>query len=223
MSERFENYLKEIPQLHTWDGGKTFNSGGFTSCQLRYIHDFIKKNIATPRILETGAGNSTLCFLFTEPEILTTICPRNGQEFLWAGLFKNINKFNLNKNKLNLIQERSEKALPEGVYGKSLKNNYNFVLIDGNHALNPVIDFYYSNMLLEKGGYLIMDDVQIHFVKEVCKMLKLSKYWEHVHTMGKSVFFKKISDKPEFQHWGNVEHIRRFTEKNSNSENPYAF
>ena len=60
----FDAYLSDLPLLHTWDLGKTWNTGGFRAWQLKRMHEVVTERFPGPvRILETGAGNSTITFL----------------------------------------------------------------------------------------------------------------------------------------------------------------
>jgi hypothetical protein len=63
------HYFADIPNLHTWDNGKTWNTGGFNRNQLSSIYNLIISELSPkPSIIETGAGNSTITFLLTAPE-----------------------------------------------------------------------------------------------------------------------------------------------------------
>src|SRR5262245_29747322 len=70
-----KEYFHNIPLLHTWDGGKTWNAGGFDNKQLETLVDLIRNTFRAPRIVETGAGNSTISFLFCQPTEVVSICP----------------------------------------------------------------------------------------------------------------------------------------------------
>ena len=49
----FDEYLKNIPHLHTWDGGVTWNSGGFEDYHLRAFKKYVASGAR--RVIETGA------------------------------------------------------------------------------------------------------------------------------------------------------------------------
>lgn len=103
----FDDYLQNIPQLHTWDGGITWNSGGFEDYHLRAFYKYV---VAGARqIIESGAGNSSLAFLFGQPSCLTTIAPEQA-------LFDRIDAF-ARKNSVDTSAweqkiDRSEWVLP---------------------------------------------------------------------------------------------------------------
>ena len=51
----FEEYLRDIPLLHIWDGGKTLSTGGFEPEHLKTLHDFLRDRLPNhPVLLETG-------------------------------------------------------------------------------------------------------------------------------------------------------------------------
>jgi hypothetical protein len=66
----FNELLQNLPLLHSWDGGRTWNTGGFTEAHLGPLVDCLHANLPPgPSILETGAGCSTISFLFLEERI----------------------------------------------------------------------------------------------------------------------------------------------------------
>jgi hypothetical protein len=70
------HYFADIPNLHTRDNGKTWNTGGFNRNQLSSIYNLIISELSPkPSIIETGAGNSTITFLLTDPEWVLSIAP----------------------------------------------------------------------------------------------------------------------------------------------------
>ena len=47
-----------------------------------------------------------------------------------------------------------------------------FALIDGGHGSpTPFLDFFYATHMLKQGGYIMVDDVQLHSVKELARLL----------------------------------------------------
>jgi len=83
----FQEYLHDIPLLHSWGGGVTWNGGGFSPQALDTLHSFLHARLPKrPVLLETGAGNSTVMMLFLSPGKLISIAPD-------AQLFERIHRF----------------------------------------------------------------------------------------------------------------------------------
>jgi hypothetical protein len=107
----FATFAASPPALHSWDDGKTWNTGGFGSYHLQAIFDFSRKNLPpNASIIETGAGCSTICFLYLEPKRLVSIAPDEA-------LFNRIKDYCLANNvsicPLQRYIEGSEWVLPE--------------------------------------------------------------------------------------------------------------
>jgi hypothetical protein len=81
----FVAFAKAPPKFHFWDG--TWTEGGFSTYHLQEIYNFCRKHgPPTPTVLETGAGNSTVCFLHLEPARVVSIAPE-------ASLFERIAEY----------------------------------------------------------------------------------------------------------------------------------
>jgi predicted O-methyltransferase YrrM len=166
----FQQYLSALPLLHTWDEGKTWVAGGFKRKHLGPLIRFLKKNLPTsPAILETGAGNSTISFLFLKPGRLVSIDPA-------LGLHERIRAYcethGISTKGLEPLTDRSEWTLP--ILASNMRagaGEFDFALIDGCHNWPSVfVDFYYSNYMLKQGGYIMLDDLQLHSVKELARL-----------------------------------------------------
>ncbi len=186
-----EEFLDNIPELHSWDGGVTWNKGGFSRLELEIIYNTIVQEIGLNAVVaETGAGNSTLAMLLAEPARLTSIAPD-------AELFHRINSacnsIGINAAPLDNVEARSEDALPD--FAKELEQSdceLDFCLIDGGHGWPTVfVDFCYFNRVLKVGGFLMIDDTQLFSVEELSNFLIEDPCFE-VHTvMRKSILFRK--------------------------------
>ena len=86
--------------------------------------------------------------------------------------WKNIGINNLRKagfQNFNLIEDYSEFALPRLVR-EGVKVNFGF--IDGWHTFDhTLIDFFYINRMLEPGGVIIIDDVQMPAVNKAVRYI----------------------------------------------------
>src|SRR5262249_52931387 len=124
-SMTMDKYLSDLPLLHTWDGGKTWNTGGF----YREIFQAIQPSLTEGmEIIAKGAGNYTIFFLLHKPRRLVSIAPD-------AKLFKRIELFcdqnGINRSALQKEIGYSEWTLPKMA---AAGEQYDFVLIDGNHG-----------------------------------------------------------------------------------------
>ena len=94
-----EEFLCNIPLLHSWDGGITWNTGGFDRQNLGKLCDFLRNILPdNPVLLETGAGNSTIAMLFLQPARLISIAPD-------AQLFERIRGF-CQKTEFPILQSK---------------------------------------------------------------------------------------------------------------------
>jgi len=221
----FDRYLSELPLLHSWDNGQTWNTGGFERGHLQKLHDFLKEHLPSfPRLLETGAGNTTISLLFLSPARLVSIAPD-------AALFERIRSYceshHIPTDALEPHVEGSEWALPrmaEEMERDGLRP-FDFVLIDGCHNWPMVfVDFLYCNFMLRSGGYIMIDDVHLHSVKELARMLSEQPEFELALDLGKSLVFRR---RPEtsarlLREWNNIPYIVRRTTDYSHMDNPFS-
>jgi len=203
-----EEYLANIPLLHTWDGGKTWSSGGFNDAQLKLMITLIRKTFSAPRIIETGAGNSTISFLFCNPSEVVSICP---EEIV----FDRINNFcvthSVSTQRLQRIIGCSERELPQiaqrvMVSGKT----FDFALIDGHHGWpNVFVDFCYVNALTGQGSLIMVDDIQLHSVRELANLLLEQPGFSFEEDFGKALVFRKTTSAPSMPEWISQPYIVR--------------
>ncbi len=218
----FDKYLSSLPMLHSWDGGKTWNSGGFERSHLEKLYSFLKQNLPpAPVILETGAGNSTISFLFLAPKRLVSIAPE-------AQLFDRIRSYcEAERIPVAALEDRvdgSEWVLPKmAAEIRGAVPILDFALIDGCHNWPMAfVDFCYINQMLKTGGYLMVDDVQLHSVKELARMLTEQPGFELALDLGKSLVFRKTTEARALGEWGQVPYVVRKTNEYARMENPFA-
>ena len=208
----FENFLNNIPDLHSWDGGVTWNTGGFSRTELTIIHDTIAHEIGADAVLaETGAGNSTLAMLSTTPARLVSIAP---DAELFDRIIRACKSMGIGTAGLEKVEARSEDALPE--LAKKLEQDngeLDFCLIDGGHGWPTVfVDFCYFNRVLKVGGFLMIDDIQLYSVGELSRFLKEDPRFELISTMPKSLLFKKTRPVRYLPDFGGQPYIMRKSE-----------
>jgi predicted O-methyltransferase YrrM len=164
--EQVEALIANAPLLHIWNGEPQV--GGLGDDVGRRLVEFIRARTPadTFDVLETGAGLSTLLFLALGVTSITSIDPTEG---LRDRIIAEAASRRLDESPLKYIGERSELVLP-----KLLEDarQYDVCLIDGSHGWPTVfVDFCYANACLRQGGLMLLDDVQIHSVRQLVFLL----------------------------------------------------
>ena len=210
-------FFDNIPLLHTWDGGNSWNAGGFKSVQLNYFLD-LAVSISDCEVIETGSGNSTISFLLANPKKLVSISP---QSDLWLRIKNYCEKNEISMKNLESVIGKSEWELPKLA---SEKNEYDIGLMDGCHGWpTTFIDLYYIYYMLRIDGYLIIDDIQLHSVKEIANFLiSESTKFELVANFGKTLVFKKLTHDLELGEWNHQKYIIDKTNEARDSGNEFV-
>jgi hypothetical protein len=216
------DYLANLPLLHTWDGGKTWNTGGFGPDHLGKILEFFGAHAPPrPAILETGAGNSTLAFLLLRPSSLVSICPEQP-------LFDRIRKFAVEHafelGPWTTYVDGSEWMLPKlADLSRASGPTLDIALVDGCHNWPMVfVDFCYVHYLLRTGGHLILDDLQLHSVKELARLLAEGDEYERVLDLGKAVVYRKRTASRDMPEWNAERYVLRKTDEYAKRPDPFA-
>jgi hypothetical protein len=195
--------LDDLPKLHDW--GRGLEVGGLNvKIGQRIIAEVSRYD--DPRIVETGAGASTLLFLCLEPRSITSIAPdaRLHERILAAAEERAISV-----ERLEFLCEQSELALPRLF---ALGGRFDVGLIDGCHGWPAVfVDFCYMNMMLSVGGTLLVDDVQLFSVAQLYLFLREQEEYEYVALDGKFATFRKVLDRPLMSDWRFQPYIERNT------------
>jgi hypothetical protein len=219
----FQKYLSNLPPLHTWDGGNTWGTGGFKRKHLGPLIRYLRKNLpASPTILETGAGNSTISFLFLNPGRLISIDPVSKlHEKIRAYCETN----GISTRGLEAFAEQSEWALP--ILAAKMREGdgeVDFALIDGCHNWPSVfVDFYYCNYMLKKGGYIMLDDLQLHSVKELARLLSEQQQdFKLALDLDKSLVFQRVSESRNLPEWPRCNYILRKSKEYRQMSNWFA-
>lgn len=189
-----ESFLSDVPKIHSWDGGKTWHSGGLSSAELGWIIETIASRFGPSALVaETGAGCSTIAFLLSqaarvhsvslEPETIDRIraqCARLG----------------ISDTALEVYLGRSELLLPTLCADlRSRAKLLDFALVDGGHGWPTVfVDFCYLHSALKRNGILMIDDVHVHSVKELARFLSADPRFRLVKAFAKTIAFEKLSD-----------------------------
>jgi hypothetical protein len=191
MARTLEAYLGHIPLLHTWDRGRTWNSGGFNAAQLRSMYRIISERFEHPRVIETGAGNSTITFLHLDPERVVSIAP---DLELRDRIVEYCEGAGITTDRLDFRVARSETELPAVALAEP-EPQFDVALIDGGHGWPTVfVDFCYLNMLLANASLLFLDDLQLHSVAELARLLERQPGFELLEQWGKLQVWRKETD-----------------------------
>jgi hypothetical protein len=70
------------------------------------------------------------------------------------------------------------------------------------------IDFFYINTMLRKGGFLLIDDIQLHSVAELFRLLSCqTDDFRLAANLGRLQIFEKLTDAPQLGWWGTQRYI----------------
>jgi hypothetical protein len=196
-------YLDNMPNLHTWDDGATWNTGGFSRYYLDPVHELLAPAGKRLSFIETGAGNSTIFFLMHCPARVVSIAP-DGQ--LFDRIRSYCTEHRISDAPLEQYVEGSQWALPRIAVRSDPV--FDFALVDGQHGWPMVfVDFYYVNYLVRPGGFIMLDDTQLYSVNELVKLLREQPGYEVALDMGKVVVFRKTAVQRELPDFGGQPYI----------------
>jgi hypothetical protein len=185
--------LDDLPRLHHW-GGEPQVGGLNRPIGERLIAELERYD--SPRVVETGAGASTLLFCCLQPGALTTIAP---DAALRDRMLAEARTRGIPTSPLRFLCEQSELALPRLM---AEGDGFDVGLIDGCHNLPSVfVDFCYINMMLPVGGTLFVDDVQLYSVAQLYLMLRQQPEFEYVAIDGKLATFRKVVEHTFLPEW----------------------
>jgi hypothetical protein len=185
--------LENPPKLHYWGG--TEQVGGLNSV----IGDRLISELGhydSPRVIETGAGATTLLFCCLDPGSVVSIAP---DAELRDRIFAEATKRQIALKRLFFVCDRAELALPRIAADR---NRFDVGLIDGSHNWPSVfVDFCYINMMMPAGGTLFVDDIHLYSVSQLFNLLRQQEQFEHVALDDKMATFRKLVDGPFLPEW----------------------
>jgi hypothetical protein len=180
--------LANLPKLHSWWGEEQV--GGLNNRIGERIIGEIGR-YEQPRIVETGAGATTLLFCCMDPGALTSIAP---DAELRDRILAEAKRREISVEPLRFLCERSEVALPRIAADE---DRFEVGLIDGSHNWPSVfVDFCYMNMMMPAGGTLFVDDVHLYSVSQLYFLLREQEQFEYVALDDKLATFRKVVDQP---------------------------
>ena len=218
MSSKHHSYLEDIPNLHSWDNGRTWNTGGFTKSHLSFIIEMTSQ-VKDARVIETGTGNSSIAFLLSRPQALVSIAP---DAELFSRIEQSCEDREIETSMWEKITNFSQVVLPDL---RSKQKEFDIGLIDGAHGWpHTFIDLYYIDAMLTEGGYLLLDDTQLHSVKEMAKLVKRqTKSYALVTQIDKLAVFRKVRGGEAFGEWTDEPYIFEMSELYSKLQDPFGF
>jgi Methyltransferase domain len=191
--------LDNLPKLHYWGGAEQV--GGLNAV----IGDRMITELGhydSPRVIETGAGATTLLFCCLDPGALVSIAP-NAE--LRDRIFAEASKREIALTRLFFVCDRSETALPRIAADR---NRFDVGLIDGSHNWPSVfVDFCYINMMMPAGGTLFVDDTHLYSVSQLFQLLQRQEQFEFVALDHKMATFRKLVDRPFLPEWNGEPYI----------------
>jgi precorrin-6B methylase 2 len=214
----YREFLENIPSIHTWDGGKTWNTGGFHREHLEPLGNLFDTLPSKSVFLETGAGCSTIAMLLSKKGQVISIAPDKG---LYQRIIGYCKSNGIPTRHLDAHVAPSEWELPKLAAGK--KPFVDFALIDGCHGWpTTFVDLQYANAVLKCGGYLMIDDLNLHSIKEMDRFLYEQPGFEPALDIGKSHVYRKTSTESGFGDWSGQPYIVRKFKEYEAWENPFA-
>jgi hypothetical protein len=195
--------IADPPRLHDW--GRGWEVGGMTGrIGERVIAELARFD--SPRVIETGAGASTLLFCALEPAAVTSIAPDEG---LRDRTLAAASERGISTDRLHFICDRSELVLPKLAEEGDC---YEAAFIDGSHNWPAVfVDFCYLNLMLPVGGVMFVDDVQLYSVAQLYNLLRKQEEFEYVGLDDKMATFRKVLDHPWLPVWRSQPYIEENT------------
>jgi Methyltransferase domain len=192
--------LANLPKLHYW-GGEEQVGGLNSTIGERMITELGRYQ--APRVVETGAGATTLLFCCLDPGAVTSIAP---SDELHDRILAEAAAREIAVDRLRYLCERSEVALPRIAADG---DRFDAGLIDGCHNWPSVlVDFCYINMMLPAGGTLFLDDVHLYSVSQLYLLLQQQNEFEYVALDDKLATFRKLVDHPFLPEWNFEPYIK---------------
>jgi precorrin-6B methylase 2 len=201
-----ESFLNNPPLLHTWDGGETWNTGGFGEAHLRPLISLIRNHVRQgPTILETGSGCSTIAFLLVPASRVISISPEGE---LHRRISRYCDEHAIPAEGLEFHEGFSEWILPQISMPITSQPFVDFALIDGGHGWpTPFIDFFYINYMLRQNAFVMIDDVQLYSTGELARFLTEQPGFDLELDLGKSLIFKKATSDRTLPEWNGQPYI----------------
>jgi predicted O-methyltransferase YrrM len=187
--ELYDLLVHERPKLHSAHDGTTATASAvynwsINTAVLQWLIDHLRPGFRT---LETGCGYSTIVFAICgchhtvvspfpeEHQHINEWCRRHG----------------VSVDTITYRTGPSDQVLPA-----QTTTPLDLVLIDGDHAVPvPFIDFHYTSDHLIKGGFLLVDDVQLPSVCQLSDFLDTeTPRWSYMEQIARTRIYRKCVD-----------------------------
>jgi predicted O-methyltransferase YrrM len=196
------NIIKDYRRIFIDSQVKKIHSG-IKSPEMESIDNVISSNHLT-KCLEIGMafGTSAITILSNEKCNLISIDPFQSTQWESNGV-KLVKEFGFS-DRHELIEKKSYIALPELLTDH--ESSFDFIFIDGWHTFDyTLLDFFYSNLLLKIGGFIMIDDALHNGVSSCMRYLNKNylfyKKMDSIKTIG--VYKKLKEDNREWNFHGN--------------------
>lgn len=136
--------------------------------EAEFIYNLIKeKNLKTTLEVGFAYGRSAAHIMSATQSRHIAIDPFQ-ENYENLGL-KNIQNIGLGEN-LIFEHDFSHNVLPKL---HNQKKTFDFIFIDGSHQFDGVfVDFYYADLMLEKGGYVLFHDTWMRGIQLTCSFIR---------------------------------------------------
>ena len=156
----------------------------------KYLYDLIAKN-KLQKTMEVGMayGISTLYMAQAHKDLKNPQNSHVSVDPYQSTQWKNIAVLNLGRANLGdfveVREDLSYLVLPLAVQRKEM---YDLVFIDGMHLYDfTLLDFFYADLMLKVGGYMIFDDAHMPSVSKVISYVLTNRSYKLVENTGLSV------------------------------------
>src|SRR5690349_20727698 len=155
-----------------------------------FIHDWIRDHqLGKTLEIGLGYGASAACILSAHGGKHTCIDPYQQENYQNAGL-NNLESLGF-RDRTVFHQDFSHNVLPKLHAGGQ---KFDFVFIDGDHRFDSIfIDFYYADLLLVQGGYILFHDAWMRGTQLIAAYIRSNRpNYKQVRRVGLNlVLFQK--------------------------------
>jgi predicted O-methyltransferase YrrM len=139
-----------------------------------FLYEFVRRH-GFQKTLETGLGygRSALHIIAAHGKNHIAIDPfQSDYDYL---ALKNAESAGM-RAQLDFIEDHSHHALPFLARETEGGEKFDFIFIDGDHKFDGIlIDFYYADLLLKKGGYILFHDTWMRSTQLVASFIRRNK------------------------------------------------